>query len=78
VQGDKLENRQAPIEKDCPVCGHVTLMKFTPGHISWNYEQEPRDVGLVERYETTSVADQWYCYTCGKTFKEGVVLEEVK
>jgi len=65
-----FEARPIPVEKDCPVCGHVTLMReafqCTPYWISMEW---PPDAFRVPR--------QFYCYTCGKTFKEQNGLVEV-
>ena len=46
-------------EKDCPVCGRKTLMKKLPVLYTW-----------VEALTVTHKPDTFYCYSCGKTFKE--------
>jgi predicted RNA-binding Zn-ribbon protein involved in translation (DUF1610 family) len=43
-------------EKDCPVCGHKTLM---------------RAEGLLSSsYDLYCVPHRFYCYSCGSTFKD--------
>lgn len=70
----ELEARREPVEKDCPVCGHVTLMKA----------QEPPITPVMARDDLMASFEgrktRFYCYTCGKTFKESskTTLEEVK
>ena len=76
--GTQLENALQFHEKDCPVCGHVTLMKWDAGLM--RYDPEASNDGLlVARFQTVRPSG-WYCYGCGKTFKESskTTLEEVK
>ena len=72
--GTQLENALQFHEKSCPVCGHVTLMKA----------QEPPITPVMARDDLMASFEgrktRFYCYTCGKTFKESskTTLEEVK
>jgi transposase-like protein len=50
-------------EKDCPVCGHKTLMKQC-----W------RGCGI----NADNFAPRFYCYSCGSTFKEVTESKLVK
>jgi len=60
-----LKRRHNPVEKDCPVCGHVTLMKREEAPWGpWTYTCT--DKGMA----CTDDGTKFYCYTCGKTFKE--------
>ena len=70
----KLEEGLGYVEKDCPVCGHVTLMKQ-------RWEMVLKGVTPTSGYEDSNIAERlevFYCFTCGKTFKEekGLVKNE--
>jgi len=78
---DKLEGRLNStklVEKQCPTCGRVTLMK------------RKADTSATICYTATNASDGYiakaecpptfYCYGCGLTYRESTkqVLEEVK
>ena len=72
-----LETRVNLQEKDCPVCGHVTLMKmgWTCRHdIDGGFVSTTTWGPLGVRNDTPQML---YCYSCGKTFKESEGLVEV-
>jgi rRNA maturation endonuclease Nob1 len=67
-----LARGQKFVEKDCPVCGHVTLMK----RVVPPYREPVMDrADFMARYEGCKT--HFYCYVCGHTFKEGTKLEEI-
>jgi len=74
----KLEEGLGYVEKDCPVCGHVTLMKKQAALVEYDPEAS-NDGLLLARYKTVR-PEGFYCYSCGGTFRESTkaVLEEVK
>jgi hypothetical protein len=78
---DKIEarlNSTELVEKPCPTCGRVTLMKK---HISNTLEGTyTLNDWTSSTVTVTSRTDAFYCYGCGGTFRESTkaVLEEVK
>jgi transposase-like protein len=57
----------APVEKDCPVCKRVTLMRKDGAQVKYDAE---KSFGSTIGYYTTVRPQSFYCYSCGKTFKE--------
>ena len=66
------------VEKPCPACGRVTLMKKQAALVEYDPEAS-NDGLLLARYKTVR-PEGFYCYSCGGTFRESTqaVLEEVK
>ena len=74
---NRLESEK-PREKDCPVCGHVTLMKqgWTCGYkTDFGFIATTTWGPLGVRNDTPQY---YYCYGCGKTFIDGTTLTEVE
>lgn len=75
VQINKLHNRLSAleaqnylVEKQCPVCGHVTLMKKQGALVQYD-PVASNDGSLVARYNTVR-PEGFYCFGCGKSYKE--------
>ena len=67
------------VEKPCPTCGRVTLMKEVKGQ--GVYPWHASEIWPVSTYSTYECKPTtFYCYSCGGTFRESTkaVLEEVK
>ena len=76
----ELERHQCSelVEKSCPTCGRLTLMKKQAALVEYDPEAS-NDGLLLARYKTVR-PEGFYCYSCGGTFRESTkaVLEEVK
>jgi len=68
---ESLEKPDGSLEKPCPVCGHVTLMRAMLPDVP---SSSMRDVDDYKNGRKT----RFYCYTCGKTFREQNGLVEVE
>lgn len=73
---ESLEKPDGSLEKDCPVCGHVTLMKKVRGKIEYS-TVIPKYAPWRTMYDEYEHPPNFYCFGCGKTFREQNGLVEV-
>ena len=73
-----LQSQANLIEKDCPVCKHKTLMKREGEAVYKNGPMTTWTTGWFDARTGKYEPHRFYCYGCGKTFREQEGLVEVE
>ena len=73
-----LEALSETVERDCPVCKHLTLMKREGEAVYKNGPMTTWSTGWFDSKTGKYEPHRFYCYGCGKTFREQEGLVEVE